>query len=74
MLKTSIVDLFSSKPVGRFLQTNIVFLNVLLKDAFGFALSRDQTADTVKKRGKKNRSLSGQQYVVIRNEKKGFVS
>lgn len=48
MLKTSVVDLFSPKPTRRFLETHSVFLDVLLKDAFGFALSRNQTADTVK--------------------------
>lgn len=44
MLKTSAVDLFSPKPTRRFFETHSVFLDVLLKDAFGFALSRNQTS------------------------------
>lgn len=47
MLNTSVVDLFSPKPVREsrvgnlLLQTNAVLLNVLLKDTFGFPLSRN---------------------------------
>lgn len=74
MLKTSVGDLFSPKPVGRFLQTNSVFLNVLLKDAFGFTLSRNQTADMVKKKEKKIQEFIWQTVVVMSNEKKAFVS
>lgn len=51
MLKTSLVDLFS--PGVRFLQTNSVFSNVLLKDAFGSVLSKNQTVYMVKKDRKK---------------------
>lgn len=52
MLRTSVVDLFSPKPTRRVFQTRGVFSDVLLKDAFGSVLSRNQTADTVKKKKK----------------------
>lgn len=59
MLKTSVVDLFSPKPTRRFFETRGVFLDVLLKDAFGFALSRNQTADMVKKKKKDRKKDMG---------------
>lgn len=57
MLNTGAVDLFSPKlaqesPTGNlFLQTNRLFLDVLLKDTFGFTLPRNKTTDVLTGKG-----------------------